>query len=246
MITLRDHHFKGIQIDINVECNLMCYNCNRSCRQAPSNEMMTIDQIKKFIDESIQANYCWPQIDILGGEPTLHPKFLDIVQLFNDYRQVHNPNCVLKIVTNGYTDETNRLIDEANKITHLWVENTFKKSVVQSFNPFNVAPIDTLSDIDYSADCWILQLCGKGLSFSGYYLCAVAASIDRIFGFDIGLKHLTDINQDALKKQLIKLCPLCGHWQIPNDKYVNEEIMSKTWVEAYARYKQCRPRLSLY
>jgi len=64
-----------IEIDITYACNLRCYNCNRSCTQAPTVERMTVDQIKKFVEESKASNLQWKRIRILGGEPTLHPDF---------------------------------------------------------------------------------------------------------------------------------------------------------------------------
>ena len=34
-----------IDIDITWECNLNCFHCNRSCQQAPTEEMMTVKQV---------------------------------------------------------------------------------------------------------------------------------------------------------------------------------------------------------
>ena len=68
-----------IAIDLTMECNNRCFNCEASCRQAPSNEIMTVDQIKKFVDEAIKLDYRWDAIKLRGGEPTLHPKIFEII-----------------------------------------------------------------------------------------------------------------------------------------------------------------------
>ena len=36
-----------IALDLTMVCNSSCYNCEASCRQAPSKEKITIEQIKK-------------------------------------------------------------------------------------------------------------------------------------------------------------------------------------------------------
>ncbi len=55
-----------IEIDISFGCNLKCYNCDRSCTQAPDNSIMSVSQVEKFIGESITKNKKWRRIRILG------------------------------------------------------------------------------------------------------------------------------------------------------------------------------------
>jgi molybdenum cofactor biosynthesis enzyme MoaA len=97
-------------IDITYVCNLSCYNCNRSVgqRQAPTKDRMTVDQIKKFISESIAMNYTWNMIRILGGEPAVHPDALEIMRLLCEYRAQHAPKCTILFVTNGYGEKVKR------------------------------------------------------------------------------------------------------------------------------------------
>jgi molybdenum cofactor biosynthesis enzyme MoaA len=42
-----------IEIEITSFCNLACYNCNRSVRQAPTNECMSLSQVERFVSESL-------------------------------------------------------------------------------------------------------------------------------------------------------------------------------------------------
>ncbi|MBU1147432.1 MAG: radical SAM protein, partial [Candidatus Omnitrophica bacterium] len=90
---------KIIQIDVTYVCNLKCNNCVRSCKQAPTSQRMTVEQIKKFIKESIDNNIKWEKMRLMGGEPTLHPDILEIVQLLIDYRKIYCPNSIIEIVT---------------------------------------------------------------------------------------------------------------------------------------------------
>ena len=40
---------------------------------------MTLAQIQQFVQESIELNKKWKLINLLGGEPTIHQDFLEIV-----------------------------------------------------------------------------------------------------------------------------------------------------------------------
>src|SRR5690349_14303530 len=48
-----------IELDITYECNLKCFSCNRSCGIAPSSDHLSLEQIRRFISESIAMNVRW-------------------------------------------------------------------------------------------------------------------------------------------------------------------------------------------
>ena len=131
-----------IAIDLTMECNNRCFNCEASCRQAPSNEIMTVDQIKKFVDEAIKLDYRWDAIKLRGGEPTLHPKILEIIEIFKKYKSFHK-DCEITIVTNGMGKKVNDILSRMPD----WVciQNSYKKTGKYdygSFKSYNIAPID--------------------------------------------------------------------------------------------------------
>ena len=80
-----------IEIDITWACNLNCFNCNRSCEQAATGDHMTVAQIDRFIAESRAANYKWKRIRVLGGEPTVHKHFFEILDRLRRYRDESSP-----------------------------------------------------------------------------------------------------------------------------------------------------------
>ena len=90
-----------IELDITYTCNLTCSNCNRSCGQAPTGNHMTIEQIERFIQESISKNIKWRRINLLGGEPTLHPDFSKILDALVAYRDAYSPRTRIGVATNG-------------------------------------------------------------------------------------------------------------------------------------------------
>lgn len=232
----------NIEIDITFKCNLKCYNCDRSCTQAPDDSRMTVEQIKKFIGESVNNNKHWSRIRILGGEPTIHPDIDDIINILLDYKEKYSLSSRIELTTNNYGPEVNRkLLKMPRKI---YVNDTHKTGRFQKkFVAFNLAPCDynIYSFSDYTNACWITKDCGIGLNRYGYYHCGVGGSIDRVFGFDIGLKKMPQ-NTSEFRKQKIKLCKLCGHFLCR--KYIHPEQRvpiegepkSKTWISAYNLY----------
>lgn len=93
------------------------------------------------------------------------------------------------------------------------IKSTLKTSRVHLFRPFNVAPVDTWFNrfSDYSTGCRIIADCGLGLTPSGYYMCAVAGGIDRIFQYHLGRENLPDAS-DTMTDQMSAFCRVCGHF----------------------------------
>ena len=235
-----------IELDITYHCNLKCINCNRSCRQAPSTEQMTIEQIQIFIKESIEKNVNWERINVLGGEPTLHPDLLEILSLLIDYKKYSSSNVRIQLFTNGYGNKVASILSKVP--TDIVIINSMKTSDTNEFCLFNKAPKDSIlgNNADFSNGCCITSSCGIGLTPYGYYCCALAGSIDRVFGFNIGRKELPSIN-DTMVDQLQVFCELCGYFLSGNyfHKYTSE-IISPSWKEAYKNYNKMKPSLSLY
>ena len=222
-----------IEIDITYKCNLKCINCNRSCAQAPSDKEMPVAMIEDFIAQSIEKGVDWKRIRILGGEPTLHSRILDIVDLLIRYKNQHNPSVRLVLGTNFFGENVHRVLEKLPPTIHL--KSTLKSSRVNFFKPFNVAPIDTRFHpfSDYACGCRIIEECGLGLTPCGYYACAVAGGIDRIFRYRLGRDELPDPS-DSLVDQMVTFCRLCGHFGF---QWPTRRIrQSRTWRLAYHHY----------
>ena len=235
---------RRIEIDITYDCNLKCFNCDRSCKQLPSKECMSLTQIEKFIEESMRCKRRWERIRILGGEPTLHPQLFKILELLIMYKKTFSPASRLILVSNGYGSEVNCVLSQIPQ--EVEIENTRKTTVIQKFFSFNLAPRDfkEYTPANYIQGCYVTQFCGMGLTRYGYYPCGVGGGIDRVLGFNIGRKTLPHCN-DPFTEQLGALCPYCGHFKKHN-KTVSVEMISLSWEEAYERTRREKPELSLY
>ncbi len=227
---------RRLEVDLTYACNLRCNDCNRSVPQAPSSAHLSQQQIRACIDESVAKGYRWDLIRLLGGEPTLHPEFLEIVELLRDYRRTHARSLKIEVITNGYGAKVSRIL--ALIPDDIVVRNTQKASSIQGdFEPFNRAPCDLPEHgrSDYSNGCWISEYCGMGLTPSGYYHCAVAGGIDRVFGLGIGRKSIPDVD-DRMHDEMSSLCRLCGHFCKQLQPVPERQRISESWRTAYARW----------
>lgn len=240
-----------IEIDITYECNLKCINCNRSSTQAPIKEGMTLEQIEKFVRESIELNKKWKLINLLGGEPSIHKDFLEIVNLIlNEYIVKHSPETILQVTSNGFGDLVQERLSKLPKHTNLIIDYaSFKdERIVPYFSPFNDAPIDkpNSNEKEYHKGCWVTSYCGIGLNQLGYYPCGVAGGIDRVFQLNLGVQSLKNVDE-SIAKYLDTFCRFCGNFTdyeknygnfIPrNEKAVlTKPITSESWRKAYKNY----------
>ncbi|NUM32966.1 MAG: radical SAM protein [Candidatus Brocadiae bacterium] len=239
-----------IEIDITYDCNLKCLNCNRSCRQAPSQLYMKASQIELFIKESQNKRKQWKRIRILGGEPTMHPDLLKIIEMLRSSFQ--SDGTVIELATNGLSAKTKEMISSLP--SDILIDNSEKTGIVnEHFGAFNVAPLDLahFQCTSFSNGCQIAQLCGMGLTPFGYYCCAIAGGIDRVVGYNIGHQELPD-DDDPMQDHFEKFCPLCGRFTsghfIPWNfrKTLQEELISLSWQKIYTEYSEKIPNLTFY
>jgi hypothetical protein len=238
-----------VEVDITYLCDLGCFNCDRSCSQDPTSDHMSVGQIRQFLEESMGRQIRWKRIGLLGGEPTCHPHFLEVVDLVCQYRDEFSPETQISVATNGHSEQAMKLISQLPASVR--VKNSAKTTREQPlFHTFNVAAVDVRDyrKVDFSNACPVTQKCGIGVTPYGYYPCAAAGAIDRTFGFDLGRKVLPQ-DRDDMKQELRALCALCGHFGAYNIESaltgpLEGPVMSRTWAEAYERSRENPARLS--
>ncbi len=234
-----------IEINVTFDCNLKCLNCNRSCRQAPSEDHMTVKQLEKFATESQDKKRRWEQLVVMGGEPTMHPKIFEILDVLISYKKQCDYEPRLILATNGFGPKAKDILSRIP--SGVKIRNTNKKSALQKeFYPFNLAPADFADcrNADHSNKCDVTWCGGVGLSKYGYYLCANASGIDRIFGLDLGRKALPP-RDDQMIDQAQMLCRFCGRFRV-GCGFAEGEQISSTWKTAYAEYRSQKPILTEY
>jgi hypothetical protein len=232
-----------IEIDITYRCNLGCRNCNRSIARAPESLDISLDVVQDFVEQCLCRGHRWRRIRVLGGEPTLHPRFLEIVDLLLSYRQ-HGYPCSIEVVTNGHGEQVAAAL--AALPEGIWIENSRKIPGWQPrFRPFSDAPVDDAryAPASFLNGCEVMSVCGMGLTPLGYYPCAISGGIDRVVGGGWGRAVLPDTSDDMLDI-VSKACRLCGRFKdghhIPQGLHelLAQEIISPTWRRLYDGWKR--------
>ena len=184
--------------------------------------------------QSLRRGIKWQRIRLLGGEPTLHPRLESILQMILAYKSMHNPGVRIVLCTNGAGRHVARVL--AGLPEGVIIESTARGMRQRLFRSFNLAPMDSVMYrfADFAAGCRFLSDCGLGLTPSGYYACAVAGDIDRVFGMNMGRKNIP-ASDDEMRDQMIVFCRYCGHfgflWPTRRQK------TSLTWEIAYQAFQ---------
>ncbi len=223
-----------LEIEITSFCNLRCMDCDRQCRQAPTAESMSIQQIYHFLNEMETSGIRFDQITLLGGEPLTHPQLFEILSAFAEH------GIKPYIVTNGYGINVRHTMRTLIGLGYV-VKDTKKRSILQlGFDRMSIAPRDYGLE---TKPCWILESCGFALTRYGFYPCGAGAAIDRVMGFDLGIKSLADIHECFSLTET--LCQYCGHSEAAKTMPSGVRI-TPSWKEALQNYRHNPPKLSLY
>lgn len=240
--------FERIEIDLTYNCNLKCLGCNRSCGQIPSTEQLELQDIKNFIDDSIKLGKKWNHINVLGGEPTLHPDFESIMMLLQQYVDEYSPNTTIQVVSNGIAKKSRELCEKVKaecKNVSIDYDSYKTNNKVEYFSSFNDAPVDdeNFKNADYTKACWVTSYCGIGLTSRGYYACAVCGGIDRVLGNHNGAKIFSELTEEKLREHYNKFCKFCGNFKayaqnsgnfiLRCEKEPFRNVVSKSWNDFY-------------
>jgi hypothetical protein len=239
-------NLESIDLDITTRCNLGCFNCSRSVGVAPADESLSLAQLERFLRETAELSWPWRSITLAGGEPTLHPELGKIVERLAAYKRDH-ADCEIRLVSNGHGMRVQEVLSSIPR--WVTVKSSAKSSNRHVFHSYNLAPIDVprYRNADFRRGCFVAEYCGVALTRNGYYGCAPGGAVDRVFGFDLGLKSLALLREAAVREQFATLCRCCGHFKYNyREPQVVEQATSASWQDALEKYKRKRPVLTLY
>jgi len=225
---------RSLEIAITYVCNVKCHNCNSLCTQAPVKQStdMTVDQVRRFVDESVACSYPWERLLLFGGEPTLHPNFLDICTLLYDYRLQHNRRVSLICCSNGSNPGK---VDAAVKMgfePHVSVKR--KTNYPWSYEPVNISPVDR--GIKGTPGCHWSYDCGIGMNTLGFWPCSPAGAAARVFGYAAPVTSVKDITAERLMT-MYSHCDHCGAGLVSEPRAM-EQVSSPEWVAKLDAYNK--------
>lgn len=238
----RNSTMRRLQLDLGFVCDLGCYKCDRHLDVVPGKkeENLTLEQLERMLAESAGENYKWEAMLLLGGEPTLHPQFREIVSLICKYRKEYNPELRIRMASNGYSKKAKTEIEWLDKRhPEILVVDTKKLSKIQEdFVNVRTAPKDIFPDRSTYKRCEIPCYSGLGFNYSGFYGCATGGGTARIFGMDIGIKSIRELTYDNIEKFFKTVCPLCGHGEADFLLQHPEITDTISWKDAIRNYKE--------
>jgi len=89
--------FTPFQIKVGTICNLKCKNCSEGITYAKNKEYVSLEDISIDVMKIAAACYFIPLIQLTGGEPFLHPKLVNIIDMLLSINNVG----IIGVVTNG-------------------------------------------------------------------------------------------------------------------------------------------------
>ena len=185
----------NFELNITLKCNYTCANCNRMCDIfRDREEFMSVEQVKRFI-EQIKASGGIGKLKVIGGEPLLHPNFVEIYNLLAD-AQVEGFIKTLKVDTNSSLPRPEGL-KSCNSCR--WLSTKVPKKV---HYPYVWDPCD--KGWECVGPCPGVGRCGISLDKYGYLPCSPAIMIVRLYG-------LTHLYKTEIPKQMWGMDEICKH-----------------------------------
>jgi len=195
-----------VQIDITNACMNRCSNCTRLLAHAKTPFFMDTETFEK----AVIAVKDFPKgkdrlgrrrvIGIMGGEPLLHPKFAEFVDIICehvpdpverglwtaiDFRSSHRhkASCVKLLGSlSAWRDHPKRKYGYLNLNTH---------EAVCKHQSLLIASKDVIPDEvtrkAFIDKCWVQRRWASGITPKGFFFCEVAAAFDMIFNGPGGL-----------------------------------------------------------
>ena len=169
-----------IQIEITNACHLSCANCSRLVGHHAKPFFMTLDEVRNAID-SLKG---FPgRIGMMGGEPTVHPKFKEICDI---YQEMVPDQRKRELWTSGYKwSEYREKIYETfdEDLVHY---NDHSKPDEGWHQPILISINEMIDDKEKMwkliNNCWLQRRWSASITPKGAFFCEVAGALDHALG----------------------------------------------------------------
>jgi hypothetical protein len=228
-----------LELCLTYRCNVRCKNCSNLCTQAPYVGDLTLLSIENMLKESVECNHKWARIVLHGGEPTLHPEYMEICRMVAQYRDTYNNEVTLHSCSNG----TNSFVEsQLAKSSELRIKSEVSVKVGTNrraggddipYIPVNESPDDLKEPFDLG--CFQTTECGICYNYLGFFACSPAGAAARVFGFPPACTSVKDLTASVLTCVYTQHCKHCG-FAMPGRRRVIEQTNTQTWQAAFDAY----------
>jgi len=205
------YRMEVIQIEVTNACSMQCSQCTRFVGHHKKPFFMDLDMVEKAI-KSLKGYS--GQIGIMGGEPTMHPRFKEICELVE--KLIPN-RCQRALWTNGLKWEKYEEIIKKTFDSDLIVYNDHQNMEVGEHQPLLVAAEEILDDRELMwrliGNCWVQWRWAASITPKGGFFCEVAAAQDYLFDGPGGYpleKNWWNKNPNEFMDQVKRYCPSCS------------------------------------
>lgn len=256
-----------IEWHITYRCNLGCRSCSRGAwMNPPHTQDMTLDDARECIRQADEFGWKGlpgpgngaekPRVIIVGGEPTLHPKFMEFVKLARSWTGTY-----VEVYSNGHTEESRQLLNEARYRYDASINKEgFKKSSRQDATdgrqPWSMETYVSPTEAGLPPTvcyCHSFLICGIGVDASGYSLCPIGLFVSEVLGVEGKTTIFADLyDQEKAYRMTTEMCRHCGYegqhrygpTQLLNEfrAYANQcgkingSAVSPVWQKAFEKY----------
>lgn len=244
-----ERKYIAIDLVITLKCNGHCKCCSNLCDiNMPDSSTMTVEDVECIMEEidrfnQINDEFCVNEIRVLGGEPTMHPDLIKIIECIQKHKHV------IRVMSNkSADDETYKVLEKMGVC--LW----FTGSIGEKHNNHFMFPAEleklgyvlNVKDVDKMPCCYAFSI-RKVEGNIKYFFCPGDSTLAIVFGIvdQAGADNLIDaISQEKRQLMIEKFCPLCWHGfngqQLPLAKNYDMNIHCPSIVPGIEKYKQVK------
>ena len=243
-------------------CDLECCACTRaSFLRKPHTGPMTIEDVEEFFRQARALDWI-PGIVITGGEPTMHPQFVEIVGMATEFtRSTGKSDKATATASGNYVRVfSNQHRPKARELCRL-VRDRFGASIVGDTakpegsvgGPADYSGWSTDVFVDPSdlgkplrMPCYqhASAICGISVDRDGYSPCSPGGALDALRPCGGRTKVLADLfDQEKVAAMTAALCGMCGSQAVNMGVLTQGEVdaqpsrfgtpMSPSWVKAF-------------
>ena len=216
---------KGFRIECNItyRCNALCFGCNKGVglMDWTKKEDMTVEQMKRAIDQLLEQRIYVRRFTFCGGESILHK---DLQLFINEAARLPKIQRG-RVLTNGLPSSQaarDKIVMPNDKWK--WVvsplddpndnksgKNDWTKRDTQRYHqPFWISPADIGMHATFEK-CTIRGYCGVGLDSSGFSMCGKATMLGRLLGVDPTMQDKDGDIYEHVNRPIPEICKHCQY-----------------------------------
>lgn len=183
-------------------CQAVCRDCNKAVGLANfPNTDMTVDQVRRAVNQLIRQKITVRRFTITGGEPILHPHLQQIID-----EVARLPGLRFgRVLTNDLPDTADKRAAIVLPPNMHWIPSPLddpqnprsgKKDPTRFryHTPFWISPADLGLNATWE-NCTVRGWCGKGLDAGGWSTCGKAGMFGRLFNQNVFAGEDADIKR---------------------------------------------------